>query len=479
MASVVLFVNQKGEEVVSRSYRGDVSRSSIDAFRRKIIASKSTGQHNPVVMVEGSTFMFIKHMNLFLVAATRSSPNVVLIFEYLFQKLRILKSYIGDKFTDDTLKANFTLVYELFDETMDYGYPQNCAVDVLQLYINQGSIMDMARAGNSGTALTSQITGAIDWRRDGLRYRKNEVFIDVRETVTLLTSSNGNVLRAEIHGKVMMKTQLTGMPECKFGLNDKLIMEKEGGAYGGDKGQAGVEIDDCTFHRLVFLLQRFRFSSFLLSSPSLFHLTSNSFRAHTLKISLFFSRPFPQNNRCVRLGKFDTERTITFIPPDGEFELMRYRVTNASAQPFRLIPTITEEGKTKLLVNLKVNADFSIEKKATDVIIRIPMPPTCASARITCGRGRAKYEPGERALVWRISSFPGMSETNLIAIVDLLPATREKAWVRPPITLDFQIPMYSASGVQVRFLKVYEKSNYVTQRWVRLMSKSGEYQVRI
>jgi len=28
----------------------------------------------------------------------------------------------------------------------------------------------------------------------------------------------------------MMKAQLSGMPECKFGLNDKLIMEKEGGA---------------------------------------------------------------------------------------------------------------------------------------------------------------------------------------------------------------------------------------------------------
>ena len=27
---------------------------------------------------------------------------------------------------------------------------------------------------------------------------------------------------------------------------------------------------------------------------------------------------------CVRLGKFDTERTITFIPPDGEFELMKW-----------------------------------------------------------------------------------------------------------------------------------------------------------
>jgi AP-2 complex subunit mu-1 len=158
---------------------------------------------------------------------------------------------------------------------------------------------------------------------------------------------------------------------------------------------------------------------------------------------------------------------------------MRYRVTNAAAQPFRLIPTITEEGKTKLLVNLKINADFSMDKKATGVVVKIPMPPTTASARITCGRGRAKYEPGERSLVWRISSFPGMTETNLIAIVDLLPATREKPWVRPPISLDFQIPMYSASGVQVRFLKVYEKSNYQTSRWVRQLSKAGEYQIRI
>lgn len=30
-----------------------------------------------------------------------------------------------------------------------------------------------------------------------------------------------------------------------------------------------------------------------------------------------------QFHQCVRLGKFDTDRSISFIPPDGEFELMR------------------------------------------------------------------------------------------------------------------------------------------------------------
>jgi AP-2 complex subunit mu-1 len=100
-------------------------------------------------------------------------------------------------------------------------------------------------------ALTSQITGAIDWRREGIRYRNNEVFIEIQETVTLLTSVTGAVLRADINGKVLMKTLLTGMPECKFGLNDKINMEKEGGAATAAAAQntAGVEIDDCTFHR--------------------------------------------------------------------------------------------------------------------------------------------------------------------------------------------------------------------------------------
>jgi AP-2 complex subunit mu-1 len=56
--------------------------------------------------------------------------------------------------------------------------------------------------------------------------------------------------------------------------------------------------------------------------------------------------------------------------------------------------------------------------------------------------------------------------------------TREKPWVKSPISMDFQIPMYSASGVQVRFLKVYEKSSYTTKRWVKYLTKNGEYQTR-
>ena len=186
-----------------------------------------------------------------------------------------------------------TLIYELMDETMDFGYPQNCAVDVLRLYINLGSVKPQDEP--EPEQLTKQITGAIDWRREGIRYKKNEVYIDVLESVNLLISNTGSILRSEVTGRVQMNTKLTGMPECKFGLNDKLVIEKEVAS----RKKPGVEIDDCTFHR------------------------------------------------CVRLGKFDADRTITFIPPDGEFELMRYRVNDNVNLPFRLIPAVQEEGQTK------------------------------------------------------------------------------------------------------------------------------------
>jgi len=51
---------------------------------------------------------------------------------------------------------------------------------------------------------------------------------------------------------------------------------------------------------------------------------------------------------------------------------------------------------------------------------------------------------------------------------------------RPPIDVDFQVLMFTASGLVVRFLKVFEKSNYHSVKWVRYLTKaSGSYQIRV
>ncbi len=39
--------------------------------------------------------------------------------------------------------------------------------------------------------ITSQVTGQIGWRREGIKYRRNELFLDVMENVNLLMSPQG------------------------------------------------------------------------------------------------------------------------------------------------------------------------------------------------------------------------------------------------------------------------------------------------
>ena len=54
----------------------------------------------------------------------------------------------------------------------------------------------------------------------------------------------------------------------------------------------------------------------------------------------------------------------------------------------------------------------------------------------------------------------------------------KRTWFRPPISVDFEVPMFGASGLQVLYLKVWEKSGYASTKWVRKVCKSGDWSVR-
>lgn len=39
--------------------------------------------------------------------------------------------------------------------------------------------------------------------------------------------AQGTILRNDVSGSIMVKCYLSGTPECKFGLNDKLLLDNE------------------------------------------------------------------------------------------------------------------------------------------------------------------------------------------------------------------------------------------------------------
>ena len=147
------------------------------------------------------------------------------------------------------------------------------------------------------------MTNVVSWRPDNIKHSKNEVFLDVIERLNMLISANGNVLRSEILGTVHMKCFLTGMPELKLGLNDKVLFDMTGRSSRGKL----IELEDIKFHQ------------------------------------------------CVRLNKFDAERNITFIPPDGEFDLMTYRL-DTQVKPLIWVECIVENftrSKIEYLIKAK------------------------------------------------------------------------------------------------------------------------------
>jgi AP-2 complex subunit mu-1 len=281
-----------------------------------------------------------------------------------------------------------------------------------------------------------QATGALSWRRSDIKYRKNEAFVDVIEDVNLLMSATGTVLRADVNGQIVMRAYLSGTPECKFGLNDRLTLGDAGledtpGNSAGTKATraaAGtVSLEDCQFHQ------------------------------------------------CVKLGKFDQERIISFVPPDGEFELMRYRATENINLPFKVHAIVNEVNKTKVEYSIAVRANYGSKLFATNVVVKIPTPLNTARITERVSQGKAKYEPSENNIVWKIQRFSGQSEYVLNAEAELTSMTNQKAWSRPPLSVNFSLLMFTSSGLLVRYLKVFEKGNYSSVKWVRYMTRGGEF----
>lgn len=426
-----LFIyNHKGEVLISRTYRDDITRQAVDAFRVHVIHARQQVR-SPVTNIARTNFFHVKRGNIWIAAVTRQNVNAALVFELLNKTVDVMQAYFG-KITEENVKNNFVLIYELLDETLDFGYPQNLDTGVLKTFITQAGIKTGTKEEQA--QITSQVTGQIGWRREGIKYRRNELFLDVIEYVNLLMSAQGQVLSAHVAGKVVMKSYLSGMPECKFGINDKVTIDAKSRAQTEDqRTRSSIAIDDCQFHQ------------------------------------------------CVKLSKFETEHAISFIPPDGEYELMRYRTTKDISLPFRVIPLVREIGRTKMEVKVVIKSNFKQQLLAQKIEVRIPTPPNTCGVHLICMKGKAKYKASENAIVWKIKRMAGMKESQISAEIELLHTNDKKKWTRPPISMNFEVP-YAPSGLKVRYLKVFEsKLNYSDHdviKWVRYIGRSGLYETR-
>lgn len=417
--AAIYFLNLRGDVLLEKKYRDDVDREMAENFRSQILNSKDNSAIQAPVRTLGScTFMYLRHNDVYILGLTRNNANAMLAFKFMTSLIDLFRSYFEGPLNENSIKRNFVLMYELLDEVMDFGFPQVTEPSVLKNFIFQKGVrseVDPVKQTEQAQNATLTVTGAVGWRREGIKYKKNEVYLDVIEQVNLLMSNKGTVLRCDVGGRIVMKCFLSDMPELRLGLNDKL--------------------EDVTFHQ------------------------------------------------CVNLSTYEANKVVTFIPPDGEFELMRYRSQEGIVLPFKVIPVVKELGRTRVELDVRVKSAFNAKLSALNVVVLVPVPDYTAKANILVTNGKAKYDATKKALVWKFRRFTGDTEHTLKAEVILVSTTKEhKPWARPPIAMQFQVPMFSASGLRVTYLKILERklgSQYKVDKWVRKLCKSGDFLIRV
>ena len=204
----------------------------------------------------------------FLLATSTGETQPLLTIEFLHRVFDIFQEYFGTV-EETTIKENFSTVYQLLEEMMDYGYPLTTEPNVLKAMIKPPSVISRLAAATTGLSTISDVLpdGTISnmpWRKTGVKYTQNEIYLDIIEEIDAIVDRNGQLISSEVSGSIVANSRLSGVPDLSLAFVDPSLL------------------DDCSFHP------------------------------------------------CVRYNRFEKDKVVSFVPPDGQFELMRYRVNTQS-----------------------------------------------------------------------------------------------------------------------------------------------------
>lgn len=439
MIGQFFILSPRGDTIISKDFRGDAINNLRDLFFRKVKFWERSDAP-PVFQIDDVNFVYIKRNSLLIVCTTRFNISPSATIELLNRMAKVFKDYCGI-LTEESIRKNFILVYELLDEMLDFGYPQITNTEMLKNCVHTEAVLvtntsAMSKASsmltNIGSRTKSSISSNIPITMKSTKGNKNEIYVDIVERLTLLFNANGYVVNSSIDGSILMKSFLSGNPELRLALNEDLVIGKGTGQYGS------VVLDDCNFHE------------------------------------------------CVHLDEFETSRMLHFLPPDGEFSLLNYRITADFRVPFRLIPSLEEPGPYKVDATIIIRAEIPEASYGSNVIIKVPVPRCtvgCTAEFISAGDMpgcTAEYNALEKKCVWTIRKFVGGSEISLRAkiTVDQQVNSSIKKEIGP-IAMGFEIPMHNVSNLQVRYLRIAEThKSYNPCRWVRYITQSSSYVCR-
>ncbi|VDM03013.1 unnamed protein product [Schistocephalus solidus] len=330
----------------------------------------------------------------------RLSP--LLVIELLNQIVFILEDYYG-ALSETIILDNLVGAFELLDEMLDNGFPMSTESNILKELIKPPKLL-------------RSITDAVTGRHSGV-------------TSTLPANQLTNIRWRRSGVKYTNN-------EAFFDITEKInaIIDRSGTVLLADV-EGSI---DCLIH--------------LSGLPDL---TLSFLNAHLLEN--------PSLHPCVRYARWDKQRILSFVPPDGHFRLFSYYIPNLSplALPISLRHSVVLK-ETGSRLEISVTPKSTSGKALEQVKASLILPVEVSNVSVTPSQGKATFDPASKTLVWDIILTAGCGQVSSV----------------PVVSLDFQLPQTTVSGLRVARLELHRET-YKPFKGVKYVTRAGSFEARL
>jgi len=180
---------------------------------------------------------------------------------------------------------------------------------------------------------------------------------------------------------------------------------------------------------------------------------------------------------CVRYAKYEQDKSVSFVPPDGTFELMSYRISNVPIPSIYVRPQITwtsSGANIQVMANSKSNDGNLLE----EVQVIIPLPKTTIGSKVTATQGSVTFNSQTKELIWDIGKLNNKSnKTPSISGQIQIDTSTKLPDTTPAVLLKWKLPLVAYSNLKIDQV-IIKNENYKPYKGVRYVTIAGKYQIR-
>lgn len=417
MIHSLFIVNNSGDVFLEKHWKSVIHRSICDYFFEAQGKAAGPDDVPPVLSTPHHYLINIYRNQLYFIAVVMTEVPPLFVIEFLHRIASTFEEYFSEC-SETSIKDNYVIVYELLDEMLDNGFPLATESNVLK---------EMIRPPNLLRAITDTVTGK-----------------STNMSETLPTGQLSNVPWRRTGVKYTNN-------EAYFDVIEEVdvIIDKSGSTVFAEiQGYVDclVKLSGMPDLTLSFVNPR------LLDDVS-FH-------------------------PCIRFKRWESEKILSFVPPDGNFRLISYHIgaQNMVAIPIYIRHNISIREGSGGRLDITLGPKQTMGKTVENVMLEIPFPKSVLNVTLTPTQGKYSFDPVTKVMTWDVGKIDPNKLPNIKGNINLQSGSSPPD-ANPTISVQFTISQMAVSGLKVNRLDMYGEK-YKPFKGVKYVTKAGKFQVR-